>query len=496
MTQSPASSAPDIASAETFARLQKALGSDMGGRTVYVDFDHTLLLANSTEEFVRAARPYSLYAIVLGVLSFLKPWNLMSKDGAFVWRDVIRTVAILVLAPWTLLFFPRQARNIFQQKRNRALDHILENIPVERLIILSFGYRPVIKAMLRGTRYEKARIVSPGWFNAARLRRGGKLEMLAQAGLTLDPKRDILITDNARDDEDILAVLDEGYHIEWSEAETALATTPPYVPFFYTAKIKRTPGFFIKQVVLEELPIVLLAYGLFGWALNLSVWISLGLLFAAIILVYEIGYAQNDKVGLATEEKPKLSEAFFKYQNYRLEPQAWIWALILSAIAILFLGRLGTQMSLSRLGLEHLGSGLAGKAALFGIWTGILVLSRLAFWVFNKATLGWRVFAYLPLHLSKYLGFLALFPISAIGLALLYAHIVRTWAMYAVRRAGGDPEYLPSQFTRFVFLLMLIGTIMLIAPQTNILGQWQTWLIVVFCAVRAVPEIRRKLFSV
>lgn len=496
MMQGPVSSPPDIASAETFARLQKVLGSDISGRTIYVDFDHTLLLANSTEEFVRAARPYSLYAIVLGILSFLRPWKFMGGDGYFVWRDAIRTAAILVLAPWMLLFFPQQARKIFQRKRNRALDEALENIPVDKIVILSFGYRPVISAMLRGSRYEGARIISPGWFNSAQLRRAGKLEMLAQNGITLHPRRDMLITDNAKDDEDVLAILDESYHVEWSEAESALATVPRYVPFFYTAKIKRTPGFFIKQVVLEELPIVLLAYGLSGWALNLSVWISLGLLFASIILVYEIGYAENDKVGLATEEQPKLSAAFFKYQNYRLQPQAWIWALIVSAIAILFLGKLGTQMSLSRLGIEQLGSGLAGKSVLFGLWVGVLVLSRIAFWVFNKASLGWRVFAYLPLHISKYLGFLALFPINAIGLILLYAHIVRTWSMYAVRRAGGDPEYLPSQFTRLVFLVMLIGVIALIAPQAGILQLWQTWLITVFCAVRALPEIRRKLFSV
>jgi len=35
-------------------------------------------------------------------------------------------------------------------------------------------------------------------------------------------------------------------------------------PFYYTARIKRTPGFLIKQIFLEEFPIVLLVFGIFA----------------------------------------------------------------------------------------------------------------------------------------------------------------------------------------------------------------------------------------
>ena len=81
-------------------------------------------------------------------------------------------------------------------------------------------------------------------------------------------------------------------------------------PFYYTAKIKRAPGFLIKQVFLEEFWIVLLAFGIFVLPLNLTVFALLILLFCAMLSVYEIGYAQNDRVGQRKEANPKLSQNF------------------------------------------------------------------------------------------------------------------------------------------------------------------------------------------
>ena len=453
------------------------------------------MLSNSTEAFLRSARPYAIYAILLAVLKVFRPWKLLGANADFVWRDTIRALAVIITAPWVLLSFPKKARTIFSHQLNRKLDAMLADVPIEKIVIISFGFRFVIKALVAGTRYEQARIVAPSLFGAVTARQIGKIRMLEEMGVTLDPDRDVMITDNAVDDSDIMAHCDDGFHIEWTGAQAAAPMTQGYVPFFYTAKIKRTPGFFIKQVALEELPIVLLAYGLFGWGFSLATWVSLGLLFAALIVVYEIGYAENDQVGLKTEEKPKLTEAFFKYQNYRLEPQAWIWAFVLTALAIWILNDAVTAQMLGRFGWAHLGTGLTGQLALAGVWFGVLIVSRIAFWVFNKASLRWRVFAYLPLHVSKYFGFALLFPITAIGLALLYAHIVRTWALYAVRRAGGDIEFLSSQFVRLAFLLLLVPVMVLAMPGSDLLMQWQTWAIIGFCVVRALPEIRRKMFA-
>ena len=129
---------------------------------------------------------------------------------------------------------------------------MLADVPIEKIVIISFGFRFVIKALVAGTRYEQARIVAPSLFGAVTARQIGKIRMLEEMGVRLDPDRDVMITDNAVDDADIMAHCDDGFHIERTDAQAAAPMTPGYVPFFYTAKIKRTPGFFIKQVALDR----------------------------------------------------------------------------------------------------------------------------------------------------------------------------------------------------------------------------------------------------
>ena len=46
-----------------------------------LDFDETLWLRNSTEEFIRFARPSVIVAIVMQILGMLKPWRLISRDN-------------------------------------------------------------------------------------------------------------------------------------------------------------------------------------------------------------------------------------------------------------------------------------------------------------------------------------------------------------------------------------------------------------------------------
>ena len=97
------------------------------------------------------------------------------------------------------------------------------------------------------------------------------------------------------------------------------------------------------------------------------------------------------------------------------------------------------------------------------------------------------------LFLVKYLGFLVLFPISAVGLILVYAHIVRTWSLYAVRRAGGDIDFLLSQLVRTLFLIF--GFAILGSINLDLILNWPAAIILAFCTVRAVPEILKKAGS-
>lgn len=270
-------------------------------------------------------------------------------------------------------------------------------------------------------------------------------------------------------------------------------TTNIWFPFYYTARIKRDPGFFIKQVTLEELPIVILVFGLYGEGLHLASWISLGFLFMALISVYEIGYADNDRIGERKEANPKLSEAYKALGKFRIVPFAWFWAVVFTVIGIAFLPS-GARASAA----EQLPLLFSDEYRTFFVeaavaWLVIILISQVAFAVFNRVSLKWRVFAYVSLHVSKYFGFALFFVSNLIGLMFLAAHLVRTWSLYAVRRSGGDMEFIASQLVRLVFFCLFLLVLTIERGVSEVFGAWQTWALLGFCVLRALPEVYRKL---
>lgn len=475
-------------------RLEQYVSSDDETTRYVVDFDHTLFLANSTEMFVGSARPASLYATVLKGLGFAAPWRIAGKTGYFVFRDFIRLLFLICIAPWTHIVFNKNADAYWDAYRNRRLEAKLANIDPARVIIVSFGFKFVIKALLKGTKWESSEIVAPGLFQSPKFRKSGKLAMLQEAGYNLNVKNDVVITDSAKDDADLLAHFEKTAVIDWPEKVTTGGFHNVYMPFFYTAKIKRTPGFLIKQIGLEELPVVLIAFGFSHAPFNWTVMIGLALFFAAYKLVYEIGYAENDNVGYATEKNPKLTSNFFKMRDYRLQPYAWFWSAAFALVGVWVLNDAAELRALSHLHLPHLAGTAAGFGAIFCAVACIILVARGAFWVFNHVDLRTRVFAYLPLHLTKYMGWLVLFSLSEIGMALICAQIVRTWSLYAIRRAGGDIDFVPSQLVRLCFFVIFLAIIAASNRSMDFMTQWQTYLILVFCIVRAAPEVRKKMF--
>jgi hypothetical protein len=65
---------------------------------VLLDFDETLYLRNSTEDFIDSARPALLALIVMRLLDFIEPWR---WTGGVETRDVWRVRCIVALFPWT-----------------------------------------------------------------------------------------------------------------------------------------------------------------------------------------------------------------------------------------------------------------------------------------------------------------------------------------------------------------------------------------------------------
>jgi hypothetical protein len=324
------------------------------------------------------------------------------------------------------------------------------------------------------------------------LRRSGKLARLHELSIEPVRERDIVVTDSL-DDEDLLSSVDSAFLIEADPAGLHGALPNVYVPFEYTARVKRSTEFVIKQVLLEELLVILLATALFH-SLSPTIWIGASFLFVAFFSAYEIGYAENDRIGYITELKPKLSANYHKLKVLSLEPDVWFWVAGLTTVGVLLLGPDVAVSTLERIGLSSTGLPFADQFGVALLWLGIVLLGRGVFFVYNRFPMAWRIFFYLPLHFLKYFGLVLILPSQPAGYALLCAQIVRTWALYAIRRCDGDIELIASQVVRLAFLVMFLIALELALPQ-SVFADWHTWIILVWCVVRAGPEAKRKLFS-
>jgi hypothetical protein len=459
-----------------------------------VDFDHSLFLGNSTEAFLGSARPAFLATFLLKLLALLRPWWLLSRDrGYFVWRDAIRVWTIIVLMPWTLLLFRRGAADLFRRDLNTALAEVLQGSKGDELVIVSFGYAFVIRWLIAGSPFAGATLVATSLRHPARLRRQGKLACIRANAIPSNSATDIVITDSAEDDADLLGAFEHAFHVRWPDEKQHGAHQGVYIPFYYLATIKRSPGFFLKSTLLEEYPIFVLAFLLYQ-PLQWQIVVSGTLLFVAFLVVYEIGYHENDHIGARYEKAPKLSEAFQRQRAYRVEPYAWYWLIGLTAAAVAVLDAQQVAQMVARLGVTQEHGVVAGQLTLAAAWIVVALFVRLTFFVFNHVPLLWRVFVFFPLHLLKYFAPVVIFPLHPAGFALLGAQVIRTWSVYAIRRSGGDVEFVVSQLIRLMFLGFLLVGFALCTSFESLFGAWQTWLILGWCVARAIPEMKRKLF--
>ena len=480
-------------SEEGLRKINALLDGATPRRRVLVDFDLTLFLSNSTEEFLGSAKPAFLAVFILKILALLRPWFLFSRErGYFVWRDAIRVWTVIILMPWTLFLFKRNAPALFKQYLNQDLAEPLQKAEKDNITIISFGFGFIIRQLIAGSSFARTKLVASSIWHPTLLRQQGKLAYLADNAIQTDPERDIVITDSDKDDADLLTTYNNGIHIHWPNEKTTGAHAGVYMPFYYLAMIKRSPEFFVKSTLLEEFPIFVLAFLLFQpfqWGFMMGG----ALLFLAFLIVYEIGYHENDHVGARYEENPRLSKEFLLQQSYRVEPYAWYWMVVISVIAIFLLGQEHISESLVHIGLQTEYPAFYGGGILLGLWVFMAILVRLTFFVFNHVPLLWRIFVFFPLHVIKYFSPLVFFSIQPAGFALLIAQVIRTWSAYAIRRCGGDEQVIVSQLVRLMFLIFLLIIFAMLTSFESIFGAWQTWVILAWCVLRTIPEMSRKL---
>lgn len=472
----------------------RSLSEDHEERRFFVDFDYTLCAQSSTDIFLSQARPAALYIPIFKLVALLLR-TLLPKSITRYWYDALRVIVAVLLCPWLPLLFRKQAIRLYAIHENKQLAAALSSIPAERLTIVSFGFDFIIRGLLERSRLAKAQLVAPSLWSVASWRREGKLEVLRQAQLLPNPEIDVVITDSDEDDADLLGHVQHGFFTRWPESAAPNPMNVAYVPFYYTLRIKRSPGFFVKQVLLEELMIVLLVFGLEFLLTDWTVLVALALLFLSYFVMYEIGYADNDRVGFAKETNPKLSPLFYSNMQYVKPWSALVWSLVFGFISIAILSEDIRQGIFLRAGIVAPESRLLEYSLLLFGWMNCVTLGCFLFWVFNRASLFWRVFLYLPLQISKILSPLIFFPIEPVGAALFMAHLVRMWAPYAIRRCGGDFENTSSQVIRLAFVVAFLPLVALAQGDLSLLLQWEVGVILIFCLLRSGPEVKRKAFG-
>ena len=195
--------------------LEKCIAECDPERRYFIDFDYTLLLASSTDEYLQSARPSLVFRPLLKLIGLLRPWVFRGENGVFLYRDATRLDLMHRLRPALAKDFEKIASACFKAKKNDKLLRMLDLVDPSKITIVSFGLTEAIRLMLRDSRLQCCDIVGSCQKQMISDRQNGKIKMLEAANCLPHPSRDVIITDSDQDDRDLLDYVENGFHIEW-----------------------------------------------------------------------------------------------------------------------------------------------------------------------------------------------------------------------------------------------------------------------------------------
>ena len=480
-------SEPDDVSSETesFAtgdprRLFAALADQPAEELTIVDFDETLWLRNSTEEFLASVRPRFLAAIVLQILGGLKPWRLLQSHGANHYRDWIRVLSVLVVAPWSLWLWRRGASRLGPRYVNRPLLESLQRKAGAKSIVVSFGFREIVAPLLAAIDPRLALHESCSLRDGARLRKEGKAASLLRH-FGPDRLRNALAITDSEADRDLLDASGKGFLVQWPDAHYEQAGLRPLMPFVYLQRVKRPDENYLRNAILgHDLPVLLLAYAAVSSS-PLSAAGALLLYVLAFFTAYEIGYHENDRLGLLIERSPKVSRNYHTLGKNFSPAFAWSVAVLMGGVASL----------LAAPSLSWIPSVAGTDLGFFAVWGAFILFmltARLLFRWQNVIEPQGRIVPMLGLQVARVLGYALIFPTSIIGALFCVAHGFSRWIPYVVYRFGGSRRDVPVHLT-CLFLLTLFAVPLAIGGDLHAILNWQSGLIFAYSAIRAAKDL-------
>ena len=272
-----------------------------------------------------------------------------------------------------------------------------------------------------------------------------------------------------------------------------------YFPFAYLEKVKRQgENYTLKIILFDDLPLLLLA---FSWQASNSVLHSISLIFLLVSFwcVYEIGYYENDLVAEKHEQKPKLASTYQAHKQMMETGYPWLWSLVFGLIGIFVLNKAqGVYLPFTGLLEEEIN--FASPTMFFLSWIVFLGCVRYCFKIYNYFNKQARTWLYLILQSLRYYGFLWITSTNLIGISILSSHILSRSLLYIVYRySGGNstnwPREIPEKFLRCLLFIFILITLCFGSQSLAIWQSWQTWAILLWCAIRNPSQIRRTLLQ-
>ena len=430
---------------------------------IIVDFDETLFLRNSTEEFLDSARPALLAALLLRLLDLGAPWR---WTGGATTRDVWRVRAVARLFPWTM--------RRWQARSHRLAD--LANRPLlaalrargEPFIVASFGFSAVIRPLLDSLGCEDVPLIACAL--AKRDRQRGKLSAIRETIGDCALAGAMVITDSPEDAAVLEACALPSLTV-WRAARFGRALRRVYLPGDYLVHVKRPgqAGVF-RRLMTDDLALWIL---ISAPGLGLRFLAGVAALFLSLWSIYEIGYRENDLCAARLEIDPVVSPQFGGFDTPRFELKAWISAILLALV--------GAQAVRP-----------AAVVTTVSIWLAVLIALRAIYWLYNRIDKLTRAWLYLALHLFRTLALAAVVPIGIVGMMAGVTQICARWQEYLWYRLGwtSDGFFWRDTPLRLIQLLLLLLCLGALARAGLDVWTWRSAALVAWSVALARKDIR------
>ncbi len=448
---------------------------------VIVAFDETLWLRNSTESFLSNAKPSLWVSFWLQLLELFFSAFGTPQNGRVQSQDWLRVLIVVVVAPWTIFQWKKVAAEQASNHLNGDLWHTLDqsNQPV---VLVSSGFRFVIDPMLKSLNITWPLVLAGDLDIATRLRKDGTGGAVVRL-LGQETVRRGLFIGCRNTDSDLFEMTRYSVQMGCSKVGTRQLGLKPMLPFVYLKKVKRPDENYFTRVILgHDYFLLLLTFSLASstpWASA----VSLLLFVLSYFTAYEIGYHENDRLGLIYEAKPKVSKAYAELAENYVPYVAWVCAGLFAIPASI----LATQTQ----GLQPMYGPDVHFIEVWLVFMAFLVGVRVVFAWFNRLPVVGRIVPMLILQLARSAGYLLIFTTSVVGVLFCVSHALSKWIPYIVYRCGGSRKFCPNHLLNLMLLLCLILAQGAISGFSSIWTTWHTLVICGYSILRAAIEFRQ-----